>query len=102
MTATLFVHIVGTEKVLEHSKMSRLVMIFEKLSALIAEQFNVDPDTITMDTSFADDLNADSVDIVDLSMALEEEFGIDELTEEETSSISTVGDLVRFLQGKVD
>ena len=55
-----------------------------------------------METSFADDLNADSVDIVDLSMALEEEFGIDELTEEETSSISTVGDLVRFLQGKVD
>ena len=77
-------------------------MIFEKLSALIAEQFNVDPDTITMDTSFEDDLNADSVDIVDLSMALEEEFGIDELTEEEVGTISTVGDLVRFLQNKVD
>ena len=77
-------------------------MIFEKLSALIAEQFNVDPDTITMDTSFEDDLNADSVDIVDLSMALEEEFNIDELGEEEASSISTVGDLVRFLQSKLD
>lgn len=77
-------------------------MIFEKLKSLIAEQFNVDEDSITMETSFADDLNADSVDIVDLSMALEEEFGIDELTEEETASISTVGDLVRFLQGKVD
>ena len=77
-------------------------MIFEKLKSLIAEQFNVDEDSITMETSFADDLNADSVDIVDLSMALEEEFGIDELTEEETASISTVGALVRFLQGKVD
>ena len=77
-------------------------MIFEKLKSLIAEQFNVDEDSITMETSFADDLNADSVDLVDLSMALEEEFGIDELTEEATSSISTVGDLVRFLQGKVD
>ena len=55
-----------------------------------------------MDTSFTDDLTADSVDIVDLSMALEEEFGIEELAEEETSSISTVGDLVRFLQNKVD
>ena len=65
-------------------------MIFEKLRALIAEQFNVDADTITLDTSFADDLNADSVDIVDLSMALEEEFGIDELGEDEASSISTV------------
>lgn len=77
-------------------------MIFEKLRALIAEQFNVDEDTITMDTSFADDLNADSVDIVDLSMALEEEFGIDELGEDDASAISTVGDLVRFLQSKVD
>ena len=72
-------------------------MIFEKVCALIAEQFNVDADSITMDTSFEDDLNADSVDIVDLSMALEEEFDIDELTEEEA-----VGDLVRFLQNKID
>ena len=77
-------------------------MIFEKLAALIAEQFNVDADSITMDTSFTDDLNADSVDIVDLSMALEEEFGIEELGEEEASSITTVGDLVRFLQNKID
>ena len=95
-------NIVGTEKVLEHSKRSRLVMIFEKLSALIAEQFNVDPDTITMDTSFEDDLNADSVDIVDLSMALEEEFGIEELGEAEATSITTVGDLVRLIQSKID
>ena len=77
-------------------------MIFEKVCALIAEQFNVDADSITMDTSFEDDLNADSVDIVDLSMALEEEFDIDELTEEEAAFIKSVGDLVRFLQNKID
>jgi len=77
-------------------------MIFEKVSELIAEQFNVDADTITMETSFADDLNADSVDIVDLSMALEEEFGIEEMDEEAASSISTVGDLIRYLQSKID
>lgn len=77
-------------------------MIFEKLAALIAEQFNVEADSITMDTSFTDDLNADSVDIVDLSMALEEEFGLEELGEEEAASISTVGDLVRFLKNKID
>ena len=77
-------------------------MIFEKLTALIAEQFNVEAESIRMDTSFFDDLNADSVDIVDLSMALEEEFGIEELNEDETSSINTVGDLVRFLQYKID
>lgn len=77
-------------------------MIFEKLAALIAEQFNIDVDSITMETSFFDDLNADSVDIVDLSMVLEEEFDIDELEEEEASSIKTVGDLVRYLQNKID
>lgn len=77
-------------------------MIFEKVCALIAEQFNVDADSITMDTSFEDDLNADSVDIVDLSMALEEEFDIDEMSEEDAASIKTVGDLVHYLQSKVD
>ena len=77
-------------------------MIFEKVSALIAEQFNVDADSITMETSFEDDLNADSVDIVDLSMALEEEFGIEELGEDEASSITTVGDLVRLLHSRID
>lgn len=77
-------------------------MIFEKLCSLIAEQFNVDEATITMETSFEDDLNADSVDIVDLSMALEEEFGIEELGENEATAITTVGDLVRYLQSKID
>ena len=76
--------------------------MFEKLCKLIAEQFGVEPDTVTRDTAFVDDLGADSVDLMDLSMALEEEFGIDELGEEEASSISTVGDLVRFLQNKID
>ena len=77
-------------------------MIFEKLAALIAEQFNVDVDSITMETSFFDDLHADSVDIVDLSMVLEEEFDIDELEEEDAAAIKTVGDLVRYLQNKID
>lgn len=77
-------------------------MIFEKLKELIAEQFNVTPDSVKMETSFADDLSADSVDIVDLSMALEEEFGIEELEEEDASSIVTVGDLVAFLQSRLD
>ena len=77
-------------------------MIFEKVCALIADQFNVDADTIAMDTSFEDDLNADSVDLVDLSMALEEEFDLGELSEEDTAAIKTVGDLVRFLQNKID
>ena len=77
-------------------------MIFEKLVALIAEQFNVDEDSITMETSFVDDLNADSVDLMDLSVALEEEFGIEEMADEDVSSIAAVGDVVRFLQSHID
>ncbi len=77
-------------------------MIFEKLVALIAEQFNVDEDSVTMDTSFVDDLNADSVDLMDLSVALEEEFGIEEMADEDVSAIATVGDVVRFLQSRID
>lgn len=76
-------------------------MIFEKIAALLAEQFSVDVDSITMDTSF-EDLGADSLDIVELSMALEEEFGVSEMSEEEISAISTVGDLVNYLQNKLD
>ena len=76
-------------------------MIFEKLSALIAEQFNVDPDTITMDTSF-EELGADSVDVVDLTMAVEEAFNLEDLADENLSDMTTVGDFVRFLQTKLD
>ena len=72
-------------------------MIFEKVCALIAEQFNVDADSITMDTSFEDDLNADSVDLVDLTMALEEEFGVT-IADEELPNMKTVGDLVKYLE----
>ena len=77
-------------------------MIFEKLSELISEQFGVEPDTITMETTFEDDRGADSLDIVELSMALEEEFGVSEMGEDEISSITTVGDLVHYLQNKLD
>ena len=77
-------------------------MIFEKLTALIAEQFNVEAESIRMDTSFFDDLNADSVDIVDLSMALEEEFGMEEMEAEEIEGIVTVGDLYKYMQDHLD
>ncbi|BDF71482.1 acyl carrier protein [Oscillospiraceae bacterium] len=75
-------------------------MIFEKIAALLAEQFGVEADTITMDTSF-EDLGADSVDIVELSMALEEEFDLEEMQDDDLSGISTVSDLVRYLKGKL-
>ena len=77
-------------------------MIFEQLKAMLAEQFGVDVESITMETSFEDDLGADSLDLVDMSMAMEEVFGVEELTEEEIAGITTVGDLVRFLHSRVD
>lgn len=75
-------------------------MIFEKVSVLIADQFGVDQDSITMDTSFEEDLSADSLDIVDLSMSIEEMFGLEEMGEEDLSQITTVGDLVNLLQNR--
>ena len=76
--------------------------MFEKLCALIAEQFGVEPDSVTADTAFVDDLGADSVDLVDLSMALEEEFGMEEMEAEEIESIVTVGDLHKYMQEPLD
>ena len=76
--------------------------MFEKLCALIAEQFGVEADTVTAETSFVDDLGADSVDLVDLSMALEEEFGMEEMEEEDISSITTVGYLYKYMQDHLD
>ena len=77
-------------------------MIFEKLCDLISEQFSVEADTITMETTFTEDLGADSLDIVELPMALEEEFGVSEMSEEDIAGIATVGDLVNYLQSKLD
>lgn len=76
--------------------------MFEKLCKLIADQFGVEPDAVNADTAFVDDLGADSVDLVDLSMALEEEFGMEEMEAEEIESIVTVGDLYKYMQDHLD
>ena len=72
-------------------------MIFEKLSELISEQFVVEPDTITMETTFEDDLGADSLDVVDMLMSLEDEFDV-EIPDEEIERIRTVGELVTYIE----
>ena len=76
--------------------------MFEKLCKLIAEQFGVDPDSVTADSAFVDDLGADSVDLMDLSMALEDEFGMEEMDSDEIESIVTVGDLHKYMQEHLD
>lgn len=72
-------------------------MIFEKIKSIITEQINVDEDEITLDTSFIDGLGADSLDLVELMIALEEEFDI-MIPEEDIDKISTVGDAVDFIE----
>ena len=76
--------------------------IFKTMQSLIVEQFALEPEDVTLDSSFEDDLGADSVDIVELVMAIEEEFEIDEIPEEELVALKTVGDCVRYLAGKLN
>lgn len=76
--------------------------IFERMQKIIADQFSVNPNDITAATSFEDDLGADSVDLVELVMSMEEEFEIGEVLEEELAALSTVGDCVEFLTNKLE
>ena len=76
--------------------------IFKTLQKLIAEQFALSLDDVTMDSSFENDLGADSVDLVELVMTMEEEFEVDEIPEEDLMTLKTVGDCVRYIAGKLN
>jgi len=71
--------------------------LFEKVRKIIVEQLGVEDDEVTLESSFIDDLGADSLDIVELIMALEEEFDI-EIPDSEAEKISTVGDAVEYIK----
>lgn len=75
--------------------------IFKTMQDLIAEQFAIDADEISMDSSFVDDLGADSVDLVELVMAMEEEFNVGEIDEDDLTGLKTVGNCVRYLYNKM-
>lgn len=70
-------------------------MVFEKVCEILSEQFGVDADSLNMDTAFIEDLGADSLDVVELMMSIEEEFDVGEISEEEAAGMKTIGDLVR-------
>ena len=76
--------------------------IFKTMQDLIAERFAIDTEEIGMDSSFVDDLGADSVDLVELVMAMEEEFDVGEIDEEDLTGLKTVGDCVRYLYNKLN
>lgn len=71
--------------------------IFNKISELIADNFQLDKDKITMDTNFTKDLDADSIDLVEFIMQLEDEFGA-EIPDEDAENIATVGDAVKYIK----
>lgn len=71
--------------------------IFNKIAELIADNFQLDKDKITMDTNFTKDLDADSIDLVEFIMQLEDEFGA-EIPDEDAENIATVGDVVKYIK----
>ena len=72
-------------------------MIFEKVRAALASHFELDPASITMDTNLIDDLGADSLDVVELIMSLEDMFGIS-ITDEDAAQLYTVSRIVEYLE----
>jgi len=73
--------------------------MLEKVAKILAEQLDIDVDTINADTRIADDLNADSLDVVEMLMAIEDEFDIT-ISETEVGDLKTVGDVAEFLKEK--
>lgn len=72
-------------------------MVFEKVRKILCEQLAVEEDRVTMDSSLIGDLGADSLNVIDLAMSIEDEFDI-EVPDDEIEKIKTVGDIVRFVE----
>ena len=75
-------------------------MVFEKIRSILCDQLDVEEDKVTMDADIVDDLGADSLDVVDLVMSLEEEFDC-EIPDDVAEKIKTVGDLVRYIETNI-
>lgn len=72
-------------------------MVFNDVAEILVDQLDVDKDKVTMEASIIDDLGADSLDVVDLIMSLEEEFGI-EIPDDQVENMKTVGDIVKYIE----
>ena len=71
--------------------------IFDKLKELVVDQLGVEEDEVTLEATMQDDLGADSLDLVDLVMSVEEEFGV-KVADEDLENIKTVGDIVNYIE----
>ena len=81
----------------EKGEETGLATVYERLQVIVAEQLGVETEQVTREAEFIQDLNADSLDMVELVMSLEEEFSI-EISDEEVENIRTVGDAVDFIE----
>ncbi len=75
-------------------------MVYEKVRQIICDQLDLEEDVVTMEANILDDLGADSLDVVDLVMSLEEEFDI-EIPDEQVENIKTVGDIVKYIEAEI-
>jgi len=93
-------HYGATAKTAKHERgLSPMATVYERVSTIIVDQLGVEADEIKMEANFRDDLKADSLDLVELIMAFEEEFG-GEISDDEAQEIKTVGDAVTYLEGR--
>ena len=76
-------------------------MVFEKITQMLADQLDANIDDMTTDTKIGEDLGADSLDVVELLMAIEEEFDV-EIPDEDIEALKTIGDVVEYIQNKID
>ncbi len=77
-------------------------MVYDKIVEMICEQFGMEPDELSENTTFIEDMGIDSVDVVELVVDLETEFGLDEIPEEELKKLRTIGDLVAYVSAHSD
>lgn len=76
------------------------IMVFDKIKEMLADQLDADAEEMTMETDIADDLGADSLDVVELLMSIEDEFDV-EILDEEIENLKTIGDVVEYIQSNM-
>lgn len=75
-------------------------MVFDRVKEIICDQLDIEEDKVTMESNIIEDFDADSLDVVDLIMSLEDEYGI-EMPDDEVENIKTIGDVVRYIEERI-